>query len=40
MSKSKGTQFRRIFTHWRNGRKYDARDYGHEAWPIGRKQGK
>ena len=28
MAKSKGTSFRRTFTHWRSGKKYDARDYG------------
>jgi hypothetical protein len=37
MAKSKGTLFRRTFTHWRSGKKYDARDYGHKAWPIGGK---
>jgi hypothetical protein len=38
MPKGKGLNFRRYFIHWRNGRKYDAYDYGLKAWPIGRSQ--
>ena len=35
MPKRTRPSFRRSFTHWRSGKKYDARDYGHKAWPIG-----
>jgi hypothetical protein len=28
--------FSRYFKHWRSGKVYDAWDYGHKAWPIGR----
>jgi hypothetical protein len=26
------------FTHYRNGKTYYAKDYGHDCWPIGRKK--
>ncbi|HWG17463.1 MAG TPA: hypothetical protein VN678_06340 [Acidobacteriaceae bacterium] len=43
--KEQPTNLRRYFTHYRSGKKYDAYDYGHKAWPIGasaadRKQNK
>ncbi|HET7208161.1 MAG TPA: hypothetical protein VFI95_16415 [Terriglobales bacterium] len=40
MSKEKGTTFRRFFIHWRSGKRYDAWDYGHKAWPLGRSRSK
>jgi hypothetical protein len=33
--KNQETTLRRYFTHYRNGKRYDAQDYGHKAWPIG-----
>ena len=33
-------QFRRYFKHSRTGKVYDAYDYGHKAWPIGKHQKK
>jgi hypothetical protein len=29
-------KYRRFFRHYRNGKVYDAYDYGHRGWPIGR----
>ncbi len=26
--------YRRYFKHWRNGKTYDAHDYGLKVWPI------
>ncbi len=28
--------FRTWFKHYRNGKIYYAKDYGHKAWPIGK----
>lgn len=33
----KGVNPRRYFTCPWNNKRYDSRDYGHEAWPIGRR---
>lgn len=31
----KKTPGRAYFTHWRNGKRYYARDYGYGCWPFG-----
>ena len=31
-----GEGFARFFTHYVTGKVYDAWEYGHKAWPIGR----
>jgi hypothetical protein len=28
--------FGRYYKHWRSGQVYDAWDYGHKAWPLGK----
>lgn len=30
-----GGNFRASFTHWRSGKVYYAKDYGHKGWPFG-----
>ena len=32
--------FSRFFRHHRNGKVYDAHDYGHKYWPFGPGKGK
>jgi hypothetical protein len=31
-------KLRRYFKHYRTGVVYDAQDYGHKAWPIGKSE--
>jgi hypothetical protein len=36
MKNVEAVNLRRYFKHYRTGVVYDAYDYGHKAWPIGK----